>query len=92
MSPVRFAAATRAPDGAQVLAVPVVKGAAPPGPVLGFEGEKGQTRLAVDGGRAVLAVGLGDPAELDAGAFRTAGASIVRGAGKAARVATTLLD
>ncbi|MFP5376041.1 MAG: leucyl aminopeptidase family protein, partial [Acidimicrobiia bacterium] len=92
MSPVRFAAAAEAPDGAEVLAVPVVKGAAPPGPALGFEGDKGQTRLSVDGGRAVLAVGLGDPAELDTGAFRTAGASIVRGAWKAARVATTVLD
>jgi leucyl aminopeptidase len=85
VSPVRFSVATEVPHDVEVLD-------APPETTLGFEGRPGQTQLVVSGGRAVLSVGLGDPDKLDADAFRTAGACIVRTAWKAHRVATTVLD
>ena len=92
MSPVRFAAAGEVPEGADVVAVPVPEGTAPAPTVLGFEGERGQVQVTVSEGRAVLSVGMGDAAELDAEAFRRAGSCIVRSAWKASRVATTVLE
>src|SRR6476660_6511986 len=59
----------------------------------GFEGKPGQTLVipAADG-PAVIAVGIGVPAELNENALRNAAASFARAAGKRARLATTLAD
>ena len=59
----------------------------------GFEGKAGQT-LAVPrpDGEAVIAVGIGNTAELDAAKLRDAAAAFGRAAGKHARLSTTLAD
>ncbi len=59
----------------------------------GFEGKAGQT-LAIPSshGPTLIAVGIGDPAELTAAALRTAGATLARAASKRTRIATTLAD
>ncbi|MCZ7527310.1 MAG: leucyl aminopeptidase [Acidimicrobiia bacterium] len=61
-----------------------------------FEGKPGQT-LAVPtqgrlGAKAVVLVGLGDPAELTVDGLRRAAAAVAKQAAKASTVATTLLD
>jgi leucyl aminopeptidase len=59
----------------------------------GFDGKVGQT-LAVPrpDGEAVIAVGIGKTADLDAAKLRDAAAAFGRAAGKHARLATTLAD
>jgi leucyl aminopeptidase len=57
----------------------------------GFEGKTGQVLVLPAGsGPAVIAIGLGDPAQVTASTLRSAAASLVRSAGKRARLATTL--
>jgi leucyl aminopeptidase len=61
-----------------------------------FSGKRGET-LAVPtqgklGAKAVVLVGVGDAAALDADALRKAGAALARRSSKVARVATTLLQ
>jgi leucyl aminopeptidase len=61
----------------------------------GFEGKRGET-LAVPtqgrlGAKAVVLVGVGDAAKLDAEAFRRAGGALAKRASKVQSVATTLL-
>ena len=65
----------------------------------GFEGKAGQTLTlpalpATDGapGRLHIAVGLGDPSELDVHSFRRAGAAVAGAASRLERVASTVLD
>ncbi len=59
----------------------------------GFEGKVGQT-LSVPrrDGATLIAVGVGDPAKLNAAALRDAAAALGRATGKHARVVTTLAD
>ena len=62
----------------------------------GFEGKRGET-LAVPtngklGAKAVILVGVGERAKLDADALRRAGAALAKRASKVKSVATTLLD
>jgi leucyl aminopeptidase len=62
----------------------------------GFEGKPGQTVLVPTGGRllakAVLLIGVGDPAKMTTDGLRRAGATLARSATKVSTVATTLLD
>ncbi len=68
----------------------------------GFEGKLGQSltlpalagSASIDGGpdRLHVAVGMGDPADLDPHAFRRAGAALARASSRLSRVATTVLD
>ena len=59
----------------------------------GFEGKPGQTFVVPSGsGATQIAVGIGEPGAIDANGLRNAAASLVRAAGKRARVATTLAD
>ena len=102
--PITFTSARDVPADAAVLAVPVLAGRVVPAgsqveldlPFLegrDFDGKVGQTQpLLADDGTTILAVGVGDPAELDLDAFRRAGAATVKGAWKASSVAVALLD
>ena len=57
-----------------------------------FEGKLGETLpVPADDGSTIVAVGMGDPAELTTEGVRRAAASLVRAAGHDAAVATTLL-
>ena len=59
----------------------------------GFDGKVGETLVVPRrGGPSVVAVGIGDPAALDATALRDAAAAFARAAGKHPHVATTLAD
>ncbi len=59
----------------------------------GFEGKPGQTFIAPRGdGPTMIAVGVGDPAELEPAGLRDAAAAFARAAGKATTLATTLAD
>ena len=59
----------------------------------GFEGKVGQTLVVPrKDGPSVVAVGTGDPADLDAAGLRDAAAAFGRATGKHAHVATTLAD
>src|SRR5207248_7955296 len=59
----------------------------------GFRAKVGETLpLLADDGGVVLAVGVGAREKVDAETIRKAAAAVVRGAGKAADVATSLLD
>ena len=59
----------------------------------GFEGKAGQTLVVPSAaGPALIAVGIGKPAELTANGLRNAAASFARAAGKRASVATSLTD
>ena len=62
----------------------------------GFEGRPGQTVVVPSSGRiaakAVLIVGVGDPAALTLDGLRRAGATLARSSAKVKKVATTLLD
>jgi leucyl aminopeptidase len=99
----RVRTASRVPSDADVLAVPVWSGRRLPpaaGAELdldylegrGFDGRLGEVQsLLADDGGAVIAVGLGDPARLTADGMRRAGAAAVRAAGRARRMAVTLL-
>jgi leucyl aminopeptidase len=99
----RVRTVSRVPSDADVLAVPVWSGRRLPpraGAELdlqflegrGFEGRLGEVQsLLADDGGAVVAVGLGDPARLTADGMRRAAAAAVRGAGRARRMAFTLL-
>ena len=94
--------ARSAPDGAGALGVPVgVKGPVPRQVGLdrstlaasGFEGKLGQTLVVPrKGGPSVIAVGIGDPAELTPAGRRDAAAAFARAAAKHDRLATTLAD
>jgi leucyl aminopeptidase len=59
----------------------------------GFDGKVGQTLVLprLDG-PTVVAVGIGDPAELDASGLRDAAAAYARAAGKHGHLVTTLAD
>jgi leucyl aminopeptidase len=92
----------RVPAGAGVVGVPV----AASGPVprqlgvdratlvaSGFDGKVGETLVVPRrGGASVVAVGIGDPATLDAAGLRDAAAAFARAAGKHTEIATTLTD
>jgi leucyl aminopeptidase len=59
----------------------------------GFEGQRGQTFVAPQPeGPTLIAVGIGDPAELTPAGLRDAAAAFARAAGKEATLATTLAD
>ncbi len=59
----------------------------------GFEGKAGQTLvLPSPTGPTQIAVGIGDPAKVNAQLLRNAAASLVRAAGKRATIATSLAD
>ncbi len=99
----RVKSVSRPPADVDVLAVPVWSGRrVPPGAGAeldlqylegrGFEGRLGEVQaLLADDGGAVLAVGLGDPGRLTADGLRRAAAAAVRAAGRAQRIAFTLL-
>ena len=96
--------ASAVPDGMDVVVVPVWSGRGMPAttPVQldagylegrGFEGRLGETQaLVADDGSAVVAVGVGERSELGTEGLRRAAAAGARAAGRAARLATTLLD
>ena len=107
MSGFHVTTAAQAPAGEAVLAVPVLAGLALPDGAtawpepldpsalagLGFEGKAGQVQALVAGdGRAVVAVGLGEPAKLSAESFRRAAACTVRATWRTTELATTLLE
>ena len=90
------------PSSATVVGVPVFAGGRMPDGAgaevdhkflraCGFEGKVGQAQplLGADGG-AIVAVGMGKPAEVDADALRSAAAAFARAAGRARRGAVTL--
>ncbi len=59
----------------------------------GFEGKSGQTLVIPSAsGPALIALGIGKPAELTAAVLRNAAASFLRAAGKRAHLATSLAD
>ncbi|CAN0408360.1 unnamed protein product, partial [Phaeothamnion confervicola] len=59
----------------------------------GFEGKAGQTLvLPAAAGPTQIAIGIGDPAKVNAQLLRNAAASLVRAAGKRATIATSLPD
>ena len=102
--PIAVALADAVPDDAQVLGIPVFAGRTSPdgaGADLdlaylaerGFEGKVGETLTVpgTDGGRTVVAVGVGDPAKVTAETLRRSAAALVKAAWRDARVATTLL-
>jgi leucyl aminopeptidase len=92
----------RAPADAGVIGVPVpVTGPVPRQlgvdratlVASGFDGKVGETLVVPRrGGASVVAVGIGDPAAVDATALRDAAAAFARAAGKHAHVATALAD
>jgi leucyl aminopeptidase len=99
---IAFQASGDIPPSATVLAVPVFAGLALADgagaeinldflAACGFEGKPGESQplLATDGS-TVLAVGVGDPAALDADVLRRAGAAVARASGPARSVAVTL--
>ena len=104
--PVPVSLAAEVPPDVEVLGVPVAKG--PGGPELvgagsgvdvaelaarRFEGKVGETVvLPGPGGTTVVAVGVGDVAEVGLDALRRAAAALVRSAWKRSSAATTLLD
>lgn len=102
MAGVSFTASAEIPAGAEVLGVPVFsdlslppEAGAEPDPALlrrfGFEGKAGQAQLIGSAdGASVVALGVGEAAEVDRDVFRKAGAALARAAGHAASIATTL--
>jgi len=106
MAGVSFEAAPEIPAGVEILGVPVFSDlSVPPGagadvdPVLlrrfGFEGKPGQAQLIPSAtpsveGTSVVALGMGEAAEVDRDVFRKAGAALARAVGHAAVIATTL--
>ncbi len=100
----RFSTARDVPADAAVLAVPVFADGVQPAmnraeldPAFlesrDFEGKVGQTQsLLADDGTTILAVGLGEPAEIDLDTFRKAGAAAVKGSWKSQSLAVALLD
>ena len=102
--PISFSTAREVPADADVLAVPVFQGLTFPSgsaaeldteflAARDFEGRAGQTlALMADDGTTVLAVGVGPADAVDVEVLRRAAAAIVKGAWKAATIATTLLD
>ena len=101
-STVAVSVARSFPADAGALGVPVgVKGPVPRQVGLdrstleasGFEGKVGQTLVVPHkGGPSVIAVGVGDPAELTLAGRRDAAAAFARAAGKHDRLATSLAD
>jgi leucyl aminopeptidase len=101
---IAFSTAREVPADAGVLAVPVFVGRRIPAGVdveldlpflegRDFEGRLGQTQpLLADDGSTILAVGMGEPGDVDADTFRRAGAAVAKGAWKATSVALSLLD
>jgi leucyl aminopeptidase len=100
---IAFSYAAELPGNATVVGAPVFEERAPAAGAgvvpdagylarRGFEGKLGET-MAVPGGDGptVVAVGLGDPAKLDADALRRAAAAFARAAWKDERAATTLV-
>ena len=101
-SDVAIVVAGRAPAGAGVIGVPVpITGPVPRQlgvdratlAASGFDGKVGETLVVPRrAGASVVAVGIGDPAALDATALRDAAAAFARAAGKHSHVATALAD
>ncbi len=100
--PIAFVTARAVPDDAEALGVPVGTDlAAADGTGLdrafleaqGFEGKRGQSLVLGPAaeGPVLVALGVGDPAGVDAEALRRAAAAFVRAVPKRGRVATTLL-
>ena len=99
---VAVSTARSVPDDAGAVGVPVgVKGPVPRQIGLdratlaasGFDGKVGQTLVVPrKGGPSVIAVGIGDPAELTPARRRDAAAAFARAAGKHDRLATSLAD
>jgi len=101
-TPVSVEIVKSVPRGAEAIGIPV----ATTGPVPrqlglsraalaanGFEGKPGQVLVVPSAaGPALIAVGIGDAAELTANGLRSAAAALVRAAGKRTTVATTLAD
>ena len=58
----------------------------------GFEGKAGQTLAVPTASGLVVAVGVGDPGEIDANGLRSAAAAFARAAAKHPHLATTLAD
>jgi leucyl aminopeptidase len=91
-----------APKDAEVVGVPVGSTGPVPRqlglsrPVLeahGFEGKPGQTLVVPSAaGPTIVAVGIGDPAELTPADLRDAGAALARAVGKRTSLVTTLAD
>jgi leucyl aminopeptidase len=102
--PITFSTARDVPADAAVLAVPVFSGRRVPGGVpveldlaflesRDFEGKPGQTQpLLADDGTTILAVGVGDEADVDAEVLRRAAAAAAKAAWKAPTLALALLD
>jgi leucyl aminopeptidase len=94
------AVASAVPASATCLVVPVAADGAPPSELgvdrsalatAGFDGRPGQTLvLPRTGGPTLVAVGVGEPAELDAAGLRDAAAAFARAAGKHKRLAISL--
>ena len=101
-SDVAIVVAGRAPAGAGVIGVPVpITGPVPRQlgvdratlAASGFDGKVGETLVVPRrAGASVVAVGIGDPAALDATALRDAAAAFARAAGKHSHVVTALAD
>ena len=98
-----FPLTAEVPADATVVGVPVFAGRVVPpgaeveldGPWLAgrrFDGNLGETLpVPADDGSTIVAVGMGDPADLSAEGMRRAAAALVRASGQDAAVATTLL-
>jgi leucyl aminopeptidase len=99
---VTIEASRSVPRGAGALGIPVAPDGAVPLELglarttlvaSGFDGKIGQTLvLPRADGPTVVAVGIGNPAELEASGLRDAAAAFARAAGKHAHLATTLAD
>jgi leucyl aminopeptidase len=103
MSPrINVAVVRTAPKSADVVGIPVgTTGAVPRALGLsrgvleahGFDGSSGQTLVVPSAsGATLVAVGVGDVAELTTAGLRDAGAALVRAAGTRASITTTLAD
>src|SRR4051794_32870197 len=102
--PITFTTSRDVPADAAVLAVPVYAGRVVPSGIpveldlaylesRDFEGKVGQTQaLLADDGSTILAVGFGEPENIDLDVFRRAGAAIVKGSWKAATIAVAVID
>ena len=102
--PITFEHVKSLPEQVEALAVPVfADGTQPAGSTVElsssflaarrFEGKVGQTlALLADDGGTIIAVGVGDAAQVTTETVRRAAAGVVRAAGASATIATTLLD
>ena len=101
-TPVSVEIVKSVPRGAEAIGFPVATSGAVPRQLglsraalaaNGFEGKAGQVLVVPAAtGPALIAVGIGDAAELTANGLRSAAAALVRAAGKRTTVATSLAD